>query len=46
MSAQLSSWWGDMERRVPLLTLATAGAGALGGLGLIMGFIGLIVTSS
>lgn len=35
-----------MERRVPLLTLATAGAGALGGLGLLMGFIGLIVTSS
>lgn len=35
-----------MERRVPLLTPTTAGAAALAGLGLLFGFIGLIVTSS
>jgi zinc-ribbon domain len=41
---RVTTWWDDLERRVPLLTLPVAGAAVLAGLGVLLGFVGLLLT--
>jgi zinc-ribbon domain len=46
VTAQVSSWWGDVRQRAPFLTLPVAGGAALAGLALLIGFVGVVVTSA